>query len=166
MTYREAANVQPFANTLVTTELTGAQLKLLLEQQWQRDPDGNIPSRPFLRLGTSKGFTWTEDSSRAEGDRITGMWLDGDAIEADETYTVSANSFIAGGGDNFRALTLGANQQDTGVTDLQATVDYLDAHAPLAVDYAQHGVGARVPAGPFSARPDRHHPRRLAVDDG
>ncbi len=67
VTYREAANVQPFANTLVTVDLTGAQLKTLLEQQWQRDPDGNIPSRPFLRLGTSKGFTWTEDSSQARG---------------------------------------------------------------------------------------------------
>ena len=151
VTYREAANVQPFANTLVTTELTGAQLKLLLEQQWQRDPDNNVPSRPFLRLGTSKGFTWTEDSSRAEGDRITGMWLDGDAIDAGETYTVAANSFVASGGDNFRALTLGTEKRDTGVTDLQATVDYLEAHPSLAVDYRQHAVGTRVPNGPFAA---------------
>lgn len=154
VTYREAANVQPFANTLVTTELTGAQLKLLLEQQWQRDPDGNIPSRPFLRLGTSKGFTWTEDSSRAEGDRITGMWLNGVAVDATETYTVSANSFVASGGDNFRAFTLGTGKQDTGFTDLQATVDYLEAFAssaPLAVDHRQHAVGARVQGGPFAA---------------
>ncbi|CAM3528320.1 ExeM/NucH family extracellular endonuclease [Nocardioides zeicaulis] len=153
VTYREAANVQPFANTLVTVDLTGAQLKLLLEQQWQRDPDGNIPSRPFLRLGTSKGFTWTEDATRSEGNRITGMWLDGAAVDPTATYTVSANSFIASGGDNFRALTLGTGRQDTGKTDLQATVDYLAAHAssePLAVDYAQHGVGARAPAGPFA----------------
>ncbi len=154
ITYREAANVQPFANTLVTVELTGAQLELLLEQQWQRDPDGNVPSRPFLRLGTSKGFTWTEDSSRPEGDRITGMWLHGVAIDPAGTYTVSANSFLAAGGDNFRALTLGTGKQDTGKTDLQATVDYLAefaSGAPLAVDYSQHGVGARVPAGPFAA---------------
>ncbi|MCF6379046.1 ExeM/NucH family extracellular endonuclease [Nocardioides KLBMP 9356] len=151
VTYREAADVQPFANTLVTVDLTGAQLKVLLEQQWQRDPDGNVPSRPFLRLGTSKGFTWTEDSSRAEGDRITGMWLDGTAIDPTHTYTVSANSFLATGGDNFRALTLGTNVQDTGFTDLQATVDYLAAHPSLSVDHAQHAVGARVPAGPFSA---------------
>ena len=78
VTYREAADVQPFANTLVTMELTGAQIKAVLEQQWQRDPDGNIPSRPFLRLGTSKGFTFTEDSVQAP--RATGspgMWLDG-----------------------------------------------------------------------------------------
>ncbi|HEY0645818.1 MAG TPA: 5'-nucleotidase C-terminal domain-containing protein, partial [Nocardioides sp.] len=158
VTKREAANVQPFANTLVTVDLTGAQVKMLLEQQWQRDPDGNIPSRPFLRLGTSQGFTWTEDSSRVEGDRITGMWLDGVAIDEDATYTVSANSFIAVGGDNFRALTLGTNRQDSGFTDLQATIDYLDEFAntaegddPLPVDYSQHGVGARVPTGPFAA---------------
>ncbi len=158
VTYREAANVQPFANTLVTVDLTGAQVKLLLEQQWQRDPDNNIPSRPFLRLGTSKGFTWTEDASKAEGDRITGMWLDGVAIDPAATYTVSANSFLAVGGDNFQALTLGTNKQDTGKTDLQATVDYLDefansteGDAPLPVDYEQHGVGARVSGGPFAA---------------
>ncbi len=71
---------------------------------------------------------------------------------------MSANSFLATGGDNFRALTLGSNTQDTGFTDLQATVDYLDEYAnvaegdaPLPVDYSQHGVGAKVPAGPFSA---------------
>lgn len=154
ITYREAANVQPFANTLVTVDLTGAQLKLLLEQQWQRDPDNNVPSRPFLRLGTSKGFTWTEDSSRAEGDRITGMWLHGVAIDPAGTYTVSANSFLAAGGDNFRALTLGTDKQDTGKTDLQATVDYLAefaSDAPLPVDHRQHGVGVRVPAGPYAA---------------
>ena len=78
LTYRQAADAQPFANTLVTMDLTGAQIKTILEQQWQRDADGNIPSRPFLRLGTSKGFTSTYDASRPEGDRITGMWLDGE----------------------------------------------------------------------------------------
>ena len=67
VTYRQAANTQPFANTLVTMDLTGAQIKLLLEQQWQRDADNNIPSRPFLRLGTSEGFTSTFDASKAEG---------------------------------------------------------------------------------------------------
>ena len=48
--------MQPFANTLVNMDLTGAQIKTVLEQQWQRDGDGNIPTRPFLRLGTSEGL--------------------------------------------------------------------------------------------------------------
>ena len=35
LTYKQAADVQPFANTLVNMDLTGAQIKAVLEQQWQ-----------------------------------------------------------------------------------------------------------------------------------
>ena len=35
VTYEEAATVQPFANTLITQTVTGAQVKTVLEQQWQ-----------------------------------------------------------------------------------------------------------------------------------
>ena len=35
LTYQQAADVQPFANTLVNMDLTGAQIKAALEQQWQ-----------------------------------------------------------------------------------------------------------------------------------
>ena len=76
LTYRQAANVQPFANTLVNMDLTGAQIKGTLEQQWQ--PAG--ASRPFLRLGASDGLHvhLRPGASRwAPGSR--GMWLDGDA---------------------------------------------------------------------------------------
>ena len=77
VTYRQAANVQPFANTLVNMDLTGAQIEQALEQQWQ--PVG--ASRPFLRLGSSDGFEYTYDPDAAAGSRITGMWLDGVAID-------------------------------------------------------------------------------------
>ena len=144
VTYRQAANAQPFANTLVTMDLTGAQIKTILEQQWQRDADGNIPSRPFLRLGTSDGFTSTFDASRPEGERITGMWLDGVKVGATTTYRVSATSFLAGSGDNFWGFGDATDKQDTGKTDLQAVVDYLEEFATanaLQVDYGQHAVG-------------------------
>ena len=40
--------------------LTGAQIKKVLEEQWSRDnidnANANIPARPFLKLGISKGF--------------------------------------------------------------------------------------------------------------
>ncbi len=153
LTYRQAADVQPFANTLVTMDLTGAEIKTILEQQWQRDADGNIPSRPFLRLGTSKGFTSTYDGSRAEGDRITGMWLDGEALDLEGVYRVAATSFLASGtGDNFWGFDAAENRQDTGKTDLQAVVDYMAANAAhgeatLPVDYRQHAVGVSFPAG-------------------
>ncbi len=149
VTYKQAANVQPFANTLVNMDLTGAQIKTVLEQQWQRDAQGNVPTRPFLRLGTSKGFEYSYDPSLAEGSRITGITLNDEPVTPGATYSVTVNSFLASGGDNFRELANGANKRDTGQIDLQAMVDYMDEFAseePLAVDASQHSVGATVTA--------------------
>lgn len=145
LTYKQAATVQPFANTLVNMELTGAQVRQALEQQWQ--PAG--ASRPFLRLGTSKGFRYTYDAARPAGDRITGMWLDGVPVTPAATYSVTVNSFLATGGDNFGAFALGAHKADTGRIDLTAMVDYLATFAtdaPLPVDAAQVSVGVHFPA--------------------
>lgn len=140
LTYRQAATVQSFANTLVNMTMTGAQIKAVLEQQWQ--PDGS--SRPFLRLGASEGFAYTYDPSAARGSRITAMTLDGDPIGATETFSVTANQFLAGGGDNFAAFKEATGRRDTGKVDLQAVVDYLEEYAattPLPVDYSQRAVG-------------------------
>ncbi|MET1154812.1 5'-nucleotidase C-terminal domain-containing protein, partial [Arthrobacter sp.] len=54
VTYAEANGVLPFLNNLWTTTLTGAQVKTLLEQQWQRTAAGEVPSRAYLQLGLSK----------------------------------------------------------------------------------------------------------------
>ncbi|GAA2113272.1 bifunctional UDP-sugar hydrolase/5'-nucleotidase [Nocardioides bigeumensis] len=153
VTYRQAADVQSFANTLVNMRLTGAQIKTVLEQQWQRDADGNVPSRPFLRLGTSKGFQYTYDPTRKEGDRVTGIWLNGTALSPTTAYSVTVNSFLASGGDNFREFANGTQRRDTGKVDLQAMVDYfaelasVSGDPPLPVDYSQHSIGVSRPTG-------------------
>jgi 5'-nucleotidase len=155
VTYREAADVQPFANTLVNLRMTGAQIKTVLEQQWQRDAAGNVPTRPFLRLGTSEGFEFTYDKTRLEGDRITSMYLHDEALDPSRTYSVTANSFLASGGDNFRGFTAASEKRDTGVSDLQSMVDYMGAFAsdtPLVPSYAQHAVGVHLPGGNEVAR--------------
>ena len=126
LTYQQAANVQPFANTLVNMDLTGAQIKGTLEQQWQ--PAG--ASRPFLRLGTSEGSRSPTTRTSRWAPRITGMWLDGTPIGLGTTYSVTVNSFLASGGDNFTTLAGGTNKQDTGKTDLAGMVDYMAEFAP------------------------------------
>jgi 5'-nucleotidase len=160
LTYKQAAVVQPFANTLVNMRLTGANLKLVLEQQWQRDANGNVPTRAFLRLGVSKGFKYTYDPAKPEGSRITGMWLNGVAIDPAASYSVTVNSFLATGGDNFRGFTNGTGTRDTGKADLQAMVDYMAAFAdtaPLPVDYSQRAVGVSFPGGaPAAYAPGDH----------
>lgn len=161
LSYRQAADVQPFANTLVNLKLTGAQLEDVLEEQWQRNAAGGVPSRPFLRLGVSAGFTYTYTEKAVtvsvpnaapvntfEGE-VTGMWLDGEAVDPAATYSVTVNSFLGGGGDNFWTLAEGTGKVDTGKVDLEAMVDYMAQYQsvenPLAVDYSQRGVKVTFP---------------------
>ncbi|WP_183098849.1 ExeM/NucH family extracellular endonuclease [Nocardioides pelophilus] len=161
LTYREAANVQPFANTLVNMVLTGEQIETLLEQQWQRTLTGNVPSRPFLRLGVSEGFTYTYTTEpetvsvppaspvQTTRGEVTGMWLNGVPIDPAAPYSVTVNSFLGTGGDNFHELANGTNKVDTGKVDLQAMVDYMAEFAPvgtpLPVDYSQRAVEVEFP---------------------
>lgn len=142
VTYREAATVQPFANTLVTLTLTGAQLKSVLEEQWQ--PAGS--ARPFLKLGVSKELAYTYDPAAAKGSHITSMTLNGAPVDPAANYTVAANSFLAAGGDNFASFKLGAGKRDTGKIDLQSMVDWFAANNTASPDYAQRAVGISVSA--------------------
>ncbi|MFD1712968.1 bifunctional metallophosphatase/5'-nucleotidase [Amnibacterium flavum] len=144
VTYREAAEVQPFANTLVTLTLTGDQIKQVLEQQWQ--PAGS--SRPFLKLGLSSALTYTYDPAAAAGSHITGISLNGAPLDPGTPVKVVANSFLAAGGDNFTAFTLGTDSADSGRVDLQGMVDYFAAQGstPQAPDTAQRSVGVQLAA--------------------
>jgi 5'-nucleotidase len=132
--------VQPFANTLVTLTLTGAQLKGVLEEQWQ--PAGS--ARPFLKLGVSEGLVYTYDPAAAAGSRITSITLNGTPIDPAANYTVAANSFLAAGGDNFFTFKEGTGKRDTGKIDLQSMVDWFDANKTASPDYAQRAVGVAV----------------------
>ena len=144
-TYREAANVQSFANTLVTVEMTGAQVKSVLEEQWQPA----TAARPFLKLGVNDELTYTYDPNAAEGSRITEIKLGGLTLDPAAMYTVGANSFLGGGGDNFTTFELEemqATKADSGKVDLEAMVDYFEflGATPASPDYAQRAVGVDV----------------------
>lgn len=130
VTYADAFAVQPFANDVVTKSYTGAQIKQVLEEQWQ--PDG--ASRPVLWLGVSKGFTYTYDPEAPKGSRITSMKLDGTPIDPAGTYRVTVNSFLAAGGDNFATLGDGTDPATTGDNDLTMLVSYFAANSPVTAD--------------------------------
>ena len=134
ITYKQAALVQPFANTLVTMTLTGAQIKAVLEQQWQ--PAG--ASRPFLRLGVSEGFAYTYDPSTK---KVLDIRLNGKSISDTKSVKIVVNSFLASGGDNFTVFRDGTDKADSGRVDLQAQVDYLAANGTLSVPTEQRAVG-------------------------
>ncbi|MCI2238733.1 bifunctional metallophosphatase/5'-nucleotidase [Paenibacillus sp. TRM 82003] len=132
VTYAEAAAVQPFANSVVTLTLTGAQVRQVLEEQWQ--PEGS--SRPFLALGVSDGFFFTYDPDAPAGQHVTSVTLDGRELDPAATYRVTVNSFLASGGDNFATLAEGTERTELGRTDLEAFTAYLGLpeNQPLTAD--------------------------------
>lgn len=142
VTYAEAAAVQPFANTLVTLDLTGAQLKQVLEEQWQPA----AASRPFLKLGVSSNLRYTYDPAAAAGEHIGAIYVSGELVTDADVFRVTANSFLASGGDNFATLTEGANAADSGKIDLQSSVDYFIENPVVSPDTAQRAVGVSLSA--------------------
>ncbi|GAA2648374.1 ExeM/NucH family extracellular endonuclease [Paractinoplanes durhamensis] len=155
VTYADAFAVQPFANDMVTQTLTGAQIKQVLEEQWQ--PDG--ASRPVLHLGTSKGLTYSYDVSQARGSRIIAstLKLNGTVLDPAGTYRVSSNSFLAAGGDNFLTLGKGTARITTGDNDLTMLSNYLAANSPVTADPVFRATPGKAdstaPTGTFTVAP-------------
>jgi 5'-nucleotidase len=121
VTYKEVFEVQPFANYVVTLDLTGAQILEGLRQQ--------LPSAgrsTTLQLQVSEGFTYTWDKTKTGTDQIVAdsLMLNGEPIVADQTYRVTMNSFLAEGGDSFAAFKGGTNRL-FGELDVDAFEDYL-----------------------------------------
>ncbi|MCM0619558.1 ExeM/NucH family extracellular endonuclease [Nocardioides bruguierae] len=138
VTYAEANAVLPFGNTVTLVDLTGAQLLAVLEEQWQRNDEGEIPSRPYLQLGLSENVAVTADPTAPEGERITSVTIDGEPVDESATYTVSTLNFLAAGGDNFRTLAEG-DAVDTGLLDVALFRDYLAAET-RSPDFARQQV--------------------------
>ncbi|MEI2779539.1 MAG: bifunctional metallophosphatase/5'-nucleotidase [Tetrasphaera sp.] len=130
ITYTEAYNTSPFGNLLVTLDLTGAQIKTVLEQQYQPVPDRG--SRPMLALGVSDGFTYTWDASQPQGSRVVpgSMKLNGTPIDMGTKYRIGTLNFLANGGDLFTEFKNGTNLLG-GKEDLANLVDYLGTHPGL-----------------------------------
>jgi 5'-nucleotidase len=126
VTFGALFSVIPFGNYLVTMDLTGAQIRRLLEQQWEApQPAGGRV------LQVSSEFTYTWDANQpagaapGTGQRVVAnsMKLNGVTLVPAQTYRVTVNNFIASGGDNFTVLTQGAAAQ-SGAVDIDAGFAY------------------------------------------
>lgn len=126
VSYADVFASQPFRNQLVTLDLTGAQIKAALEQQWLDE------KRPRI-LQVSRGFSYSWDASKPFGERVdaTSLKLDGVPIDPARSYRVTINNYLALGGDGFAVFKDGTNAQ-YGVYDVDALYSYFEDHSPLA----------------------------------
>ncbi|HKP08524.1 MAG TPA: bifunctional metallophosphatase/5'-nucleotidase [Microbacterium sp.] len=120
VTYEEAFNVQPFNNYLVSLDLTGAQIKTILNQQWSGANAGT--NKKILQV--SEGFSYTYS-----GTTLGTVTLDNEPLVDDAVYRVVTNNFLAGGGDGFTTFLQAQNVYYGGL-DIDAFAAYLAANSP------------------------------------
>lgn len=140
-TYGQNSTALPFGNTLVLMSLTGAQIRILLEQQKWLDEESQ-DGRNVLQV--SEGFTYTWDRKRPVGQRVLAetVKLNGVAIDDQAEYRIVANNFIAGGGDRLPLFIEGKNKVDTGLKDIDVFMHYIKTK-----DQAGTPVGSLTAAG-------------------
>jgi 5'-nucleotidase len=129
VTYGETFTVQPFGNSLVTKTMTGAQIHLLLEQQFVGC--GGQTTQRILQI--SAGFSWVRNASAPVcADKVSGVTLNGQPVDPAGTYRVTMNNFLAGGGDGFTVFNQGTNALG-GAQDIDALVAYFGSFLPGTV---------------------------------
>ena len=131
VTFAEAFDILPFGNVNVVLDLTGAQLKQVLEEQYQPVPVRG--TRPMLALGVSDGFTYAWDATQPQGSRVVpgSMMLNGTPIVDGSTYRVATLNFLADGGDLFTTFTQATNRVGSD-GDLESFVAFLEANQGLS----------------------------------
>lgn len=126
VTYGESFTVQPFGNNLMTITMTGAQIKAVLEQQF------NNPAAGQNRiLQVSNGFTYSWSQSAPIGSKISNVMLNGVAIDDAASYRITVNNFLADGGDNFSVFRNGTDRLG-GAVDTDALEMYFKAFPNVA----------------------------------
>lgn len=123
--------VQPFGNRLVAMELTGLQIKQLLEQQWQGD---SVP-----RILHPAGLRYEWDPRAPVGGRIRVVTTaEGSPLAPERVYTVTVNSYLASGAENFTVLAAGQARRD-GPSDVSALRVWLETNPQAVAEAALSG---------------------------
>ena len=122
ITYKDVLIVQPFANTLCSVVLTGAELKKYLEVVGNKEKGtGAFPQFAGVKL-------------YYKGSKLVNLEVQGKKVKNKQMYKISINSYIASGGDGYPKLSDHPNFVDTGYVDADMMREYISKKSPLKVE--------------------------------
>lgn len=114
----------PFDNTLVTVDLTGAQLKEAIEVGIGNEK---------IAFGQIAGVYAKYDLSKPFGERVIAMALEnGDKIDPNKLYSVVTNDFMITGGDGYTVFAKGKNIVNLAIPIRDAMVEYVKKNPTVA----------------------------------
>ena len=111
----------PFEDDMVTMDLTGEQIRELLEK--------SVLSEKMLQVS---GMHIVYDLSKPVGAKVASAEVAGKPMEPQETYRVVTNDFLASGGDQFNIFKQGRNIS-AGPSLRDAVAGYIRKNSPINV---------------------------------
>lgn len=152
ITKKSVNDVLPFGNTLYVVELTGAELLEALEASTYCTPEpvGAFPQVAGIEFTINTGAAYdagenypgTTYAEPASINRVTILTVGGQAFDADATYTIVTNDFLAAGGDTYYAFSAAESGYDTGISLDQVVMDYITEELDGTVTAAAYGQTA------------------------
>lgn len=138
ITIGDAYTLLPFANTLVDLNMTGAEIRQVLNEAvtFAHAPDGSTGAYPY-----AAGLRWDVDMTRSDGDQLFNIEVRGRsetqwrALTETESLNVVTNSFTGGGRDGyitFGTVTEDGRSVDTFLDYAQSFVDYVRAQTTIS----------------------------------
>ena len=120
ITLEQIFTVLPFENEIISMDLTGEQIRIILEQNVNQEH--GILQVSGIRVGY--------DMNKPAGSRVVEATTDTGVLDPAKVYRVATNDFLAAGGDRYRAFKKGRNISYAGsVRD--AVADFLRARSPV-----------------------------------
>jgi 5'-nucleotidase len=117
VSYGDLVEVQPFTNTLVIFDLTGADIRAMIEL--------GLANERFLIPSAGTSY-------RVEGGKAAELVIAGAPVEDAKVYKIVVNSFMAGGGDSLTLLRdTKSPKVDTGFVDVDALVAWFRKSSPV-----------------------------------
>ena len=160
ITKKDINTVLPFGNTLSIVQVTGAELLEALEASTYCTPTsiGGFPQVSGIEftVDTTKAYDQGEQypGSTYYGpksiQRVTIETVGGEPFDANATYTIATNDFMAAGGDTYYAFAAASVNYDLGIAMDEVVMDYITDELKGTVTAEAYGE----PAG------------RITVDQG
>ncbi|NOH98768.1 bifunctional UDP-sugar hydrolase/5'-nucleotidase UshA [Vibrio sp. 99-70-13A1] len=128
VTYKDVLTVQPFANILTYTDMSGKEVMDYL----------NVVATKPIDSGAYAQFSGI--SMTVANGEVSNVFIGGKQLRLDETYRFTIPSFNAAGGDGYPKLTGHPGFVNTGFVDAEVLKEYLEANSPIDVNkYAPSG---------------------------
>ncbi|EGU59944.1 bifunctional UDP-sugar hydrolase/5'-nucleotidase periplasmic precursor [Vibrio nigripulchritudo ATCC 27043] len=125
VTYKDVLTVQPFANILTYTDMSGAEVLDYL----------NVVATKPVDSGAYAQFAGI--SMTVENGKVSNVKIGGQPLDKAKTYRFTVPSYNAAGGDGYPKLSGHPGHVNTGFVDAEVLKDYLENNSPIDVNAYQ-----------------------------